>query len=105
MRGGKHRGRPARTASEKNGAATHPHLKPIVPPDGCEALDEIASVVGGTFVLVVELSGGRYRRRCFLTAAAAEKASSRALAAGHNAKVYLAELRPLWLLKGAEVTE
>jgi hypothetical protein len=76
-----------------------------VPPSDFDALDELAAVVGGTFVLVVELAGGRHRRRCFLTAAAAEKAAHRALLAGHNAQVYLAELKPLWLLKGSEVTE
>lgn len=76
-----------------------------VPSADFDVLDELAAVVGGTFVVVVETTGGRYRRRCFLTAAAAEKACCRALVAGHNAKVYLAELKPLWLLKGAEVTE
>ncbi|GAA1428488.1 hypothetical protein GCM10009616_08200 [Microlunatus lacustris] len=76
----------------------HPSLDPVD-----DVLDEIAQHVGGTFVLVVEISSGRYRRRCFLTAAAAEKAASKALAGGHNATVYLAELKPLWRLQGREV--
>lgn len=79
--------------------------EPMLPPAELDALDELASVVAGTFVIVVELQNGRLRRQCFLTAAAAEKAAARALAAGHNPSVYLAELKPLWLLKGLEVAE
>jgi hypothetical protein len=52
------------------------------------------------FVLVVRVTGGHYRRRCFLTAAAAERAARNAQAAGHNAEVFLAELKPLWRLTG-----
>lgn len=63
-----------------------------------DVLDELAIHVSGTFVLVVETKAGRFRRRAFLTAAAAEKAARRSLAAGHPAEVYLAELRPLWRL-------
>jgi hypothetical protein len=62
------------------------------------ALDDIAQHVDGTFVLVVKVSGGRYRRRCFLSAASAEKAARNALDAGHNATVFLAQLKPLWKL-------
>ena len=57
----------------------------------------------GSFVLVVKLSGGRYRRRCFLTVAAAERAAHNAQAAGHDAQVFLAELKPLWRLAGGTV--
>jgi hypothetical protein len=39
-----------------------------------DPLDEIAHHVDGTFVLVVKVTGGKYRRRCFLSAASAEKA-------------------------------
>jgi hypothetical protein len=62
-------------------------------------LDEIAHHVDGTFVLVVKVTGGKHRRRCFLSAASAERAARNALEAGHNAEVYLAELKPLWRLK------
>jgi hypothetical protein len=64
-----------------------------------DPLDEIAHHVDGAFVLVVKVTGGRYRRRCFLSAASAERAARNALEAGHNATVYLAELKPLWRLK------
>jgi hypothetical protein len=58
--------------------------------------------LGGTFVLVVKVSGGKYRRRCFLSAASAEKAARNALEAGHDAVIFLAELKPLWRLAGGE---
>jgi hypothetical protein len=67
-----------------------------------DPLDEIAHHVDGTFVLVVKVTGGKYRRRCFLSAASAEQAARRALEAGHNATVYLAELKPLWKLTGGD---
>lgn len=63
-------------------------------------LDEIARHVDGTFVVVVKVSAGKYRRRCFLTAASAQRAAARATARGESATVYLAELRPLWKLTG-----
>lgn len=62
--------------------------------------DELAKVIDGAFVVVVKVTGGRYRRRAFLTAAAAEKAAAKAMDAGHDATVYLAELRPVWKLIG-----
>jgi hypothetical protein len=65
-----------------------------------DPLDEIAQQVDGAFVLVVKVTGGRYRRRCFMTAASAERAACNALAAGHTATIYLAELKPLWKLTG-----
>ena len=65
-------------------------------------LDEIAAHVDGTFVLIVRVTGGKYRRRCFLSAASAEKAARNALEAGYNATVYLAELKPLWRLAGGD---
>jgi hypothetical protein len=67
-----------------------------------DPLDAIAHHVDGTFVVVVKATGGRYRRRCFLSAASAEKAARNALEAGHNATVYLAELKPLWKLAGGD---
>jgi len=75
-----------------DGISTSPSLLPV------DLLDEIAHHVDGTFVLVVKVTGGRYRRRCFLSAASAEKAARNALEAGHNATVFLAELKPLWKL-------
>ncbi|MEU4287801.1 hypothetical protein AB0E63_06230 [Kribbella sp. NPDC026596] len=65
-------------------------------------LDAVATAVDGAFVLVVEVTGGKYRRRCFLTAASAERAAGKATARGENATVYLAELKPLWKLRGGE---
>jgi hypothetical protein len=67
-----------------------------------DPLDEIAHHVDGTFVLVVKVTGGKYRRRCFLSAASAERAARNALEAGHNAEVFLAELKPLWKLAGGD---
>jgi hypothetical protein len=67
-----------------------------------DPLDEIAHHVDGTFVLVVKVTGGKYRRRCFLSAASAEKAARNALEAGHDATVFLAELKPLWRLKSVD---
>jgi hypothetical protein len=61
-------------------------------------LDAIAQHIDGAFVIVVRTSGGRYRRRCFLSAASAERAARNALEAGHDATVFLAELKPLWKL-------
>jgi hypothetical protein len=78
------------------GISASPSLSPVAP------LDEIAHHVDGTFVLVVKVTGGKYRRRCFLSAASAEKAARNALEAGHNATVYLAELKPLWKLAGGD---
>lgn len=63
-------------------------------------LDAVAEHVDGAFVLVVRVTGDRYRRRCFLTAASAQRAADRALARGENATVFLAELRPLFRLTG-----
>jgi hypothetical protein len=75
-----------------------------LPPGGLlpvDAIDAIAAHVDGAFVLVVKTTGGRYRRRCFLSAASAEKAARNATEAGHNAQVYLAQLKPLWKLSGS----
>lgn len=68
-------------------------------------LDALASALNGAFVVVVEVSGEpvQYRRRPYLSAAAAERAARRALARGQNARVYLAELKPLYRLVGGGV--
>jgi hypothetical protein len=68
-----------------------------------DPLDDLARHVDGTFVVVVETTGGKYRRRAFLTVAAAEKSAASALAKGHNCRVFLAELRPLFLLQAPDV--
>jgi hypothetical protein len=67
-----------------------------------DSLDDLAQYVNGAFVVVVETTGGRYRRRCFLSAASAERSAANALTNGFNAKVYLAELKPLWRLVGGD---
>ncbi len=66
--------------------------------------DGIARHVGGAFVVVVEATGGKYRRRCYLTVKAAENAARRATDRGETATVYLAELKPLWKVRGGERT-
>jgi hypothetical protein len=63
----------------------------------------VAQHVDGCFVVVIRVTGGRYRRRCFLTVAAAERAARNAIEAGHNVEVFLAELKPLWRLAGGTV--
>ncbi len=65
-------------------------------------LDALAAHVDGAFVVVVKVTGGHYRRRCYLTAAAAENAARKATDRGENAVVYLAELKPLWRIVGGE---
>lgn len=69
-----------------------------------DALDDKARVLGGAFVVVVEVSGEpvRSRRRPYLTAAAAERAARAAQSRGQNARVYLAELTPLYRVRGWE---
>lgn len=59
-------------------------------------LDALAAHVAGAFVVVLEVTGGKYRRRCYLTGKSAENAARNATARGENATVYLAELKPVW---------
>ncbi len=66
------------------------------------ALDDIARHVDGTFVVVVKVTGDKYLRRCYLSSKAAENAAKRATDRGETATVYLAELKPLWKLRGDE---
>ena len=84
------------TNQDPAGISASPSLLPV------DLLDEIAQHVDGTFVLVVKVTGGKYRRRCFLSAASAERAARNALEAGHNAVIFLAELKPLWRLAGGD---
>ena len=69
-------------------------------PDILRELDALAAHVDGAFVVVVKVNGPRYRRRCYLTAAAAENAARKAVERGENATVYMAELKPLFRLIG-----
>lgn len=64
--------------------------------------DELARQAGGAFVAVVEVKGGKYRRRAYLTLASAERAARNAQAEGRSAVVYLAELKPLYRVVGGE---
>ncbi len=88
--------RPAGAASETAAKQSEVslHLEAL------DALDALAKAVDGTFVVVVEHSGAKYRRRAYLTVASAERSAANARAQGHNVTVYLAELRPLWRLAG-----
>lgn len=78
-------------------------------------LDAMAAMVDGAFVVLVRLAPSqrpvglspeseapKYRRRVFLTAAAAEHAVRAAAARGETARLYLCELKPLHLVKGGE---
>ncbi len=65
-----------------------------------DALDALAHALDGTFVVVVEHPGAKYRRRAFLTVASAERSAANARAKGHAVTVFLAELKPLWRLVG-----
>jgi len=73
---------------------------PSLPLTEVDALDALAHALDGTFVVVVEHPGARYRRRAYLTVASAERSAANARAKGHNVVVYLAELKPLWRLVG-----
>lgn len=63
-------------------------------------LDEMAEQITGSFVVVVETRGSKFRRRCYLTANAAQAAADRATDRGDTATVYLAALQPLWKIPG-----
>lgn len=66
-------------------------------------LDAMAEHINGALVVVVVTPAGRYRRRVFLTAAAAERAVRNAEARGHSAEVFLAELRPVHRVEGGDL--
>ena len=69
-------------------------------PSHADEWARLAAAVNGAFVVLVETSHGNYRRRVWLTLAAAERAAIKAQDAGHNAVVVLAELRPLYRVEG-----
>lgn len=87
-------GTQTRTASQRE---NHCPLDDLILPElPLSDADEIARHVDGALVVVVEVSYGKYRRRCFLTAKAAERAVGNARRRGQSARVYLAELKPLY---------
>lgn len=78
-------------------------------------LDAHAGLVDGAFVVLLKITPPnrpavlgdgpeppKYRRRVFLSAAAAERAVRAAAARGETCRVYLAELKPLHLVRGWE---
>lgn len=50
--------------------------------------------LGGVYVILVQLPGGRSRRRVFLTLAAAEKCARRARERGEHARLVLCRISP-----------
>jgi hypothetical protein len=78
---------------------TDSHIVPLGT-DVLRELDALAAHVDGAFVVVVKVNGPRYRRRCYLTAKAAENAARKAVERGEAATVYMAELKPLWRVSG-----
>lgn len=93
-------------SNERRPAVTHEAtesldgLTPSISPNA-DQWQRLASHVDGAFVVLVETSHGRYRRRVWLTIAPAERAAQKARDAGHNAVVMLAELKPLYEVVGA----
>lgn len=78
-------------------------------------LDAHAALVDGAFVVLLRITPPnrpavlgdgpeppKYRRRVFLSAAAAERAVRAAAARGETCRVFLAELKPLHLVRGWE---
>lgn len=63
-------------------------------------LDAMLDHISGVLVVVVEVAEGRFRRRCYLSAAAAERAARRAVDQGQEASVYVAQLRPVHRIGG-----
>lgn len=105
---------PRPTKTEAQGTATDELI--LSSPD----VEGLVERVGGAFVVEVRLTGParaaglpggadeppvaarRYRRRVFLTLAAAEKAVRNAQARGVNAHVVLCELRPVYLVRARD---
>jgi hypothetical protein len=54
-----------------------------------------AALVTGVHVVVVETSGGKHRRRVYLTLNSAQLAADRAVMAGHSAHIILCQLTPV----------
>jgi hypothetical protein len=80
----------AASESFTNGLATNAHsTRPALAPHGFRL------AVAQVLVLVVQTSGDQYRRRVFLSLAAAERAARRAEVKGHDAHVILCRLVPV----------
>jgi hypothetical protein len=94
------RGNAAAPGSNTEGSKANEAGRPLPIVRGAASWDEWAAHIDGTFVVVVKVAGGKYRRRCFLTFKAAEDAARRAQLRGENAVVLLAELRPLYRVTG-----
>lgn len=83
----------AESRALENAAATH----------SLGDLDALAEHVDGAFVLLVRITPStRYRRRVYLSAAAAERAVRAAQGRGEAATVYLCELTPLHRVVGGD---
>ena len=84
------------SAKQKAGptAETGPHNSTPVDHDYTRHQAEALSAVTG-YALAVETGAGRYRRRMFLTLAAAENAVARARARGQYAEVILVRVVPV----------
>lgn len=72
-------------AAHRRAVATLPEFTP----------EDAAAIAGGAFVVVVQLDEDRYRRRVFLTLAAAERLAEKARERGHVAHVLLSHVLPL----------
>ena len=86
---------PGQASPLMNAAATKPQVLDHCPTDSSVTDSPHGQQVRGCLVLVVETPGGRYRRRTFLTLAAAERACRNARDAGHPASVVVAQLVPV----------
>lgn len=83
------------SASEKAGPhhGAGPQKNPCTTDSSPHHGDVLAAVTG--YALAVETGNGRYRRRLFLTLAAAENAVARARARGQYAEVVLVRMVPV----------
>ncbi len=59
-----------------------------------------AKQIDGAFVVIVKITAGTYKRRCYFTVEAAQDAVKRANARGENATIFMAELKPLYRVEG-----
>ncbi len=84
-------------AAEISGAADGSSL-----PQDAAGWDDVAAHIDGAFVLLVKTAAGRYRRRCFLTCASAERAARRANDRGEAAWIVLAQLKPVYRVAGGD---
>lgn len=63
---------------------------------------QLARDLDAAFVVVVQVSAGEYRRRCYFTVSAAQGAAQKAVERGESATVFLCELKPLYKLQGGK---